>query len=450
MEHMGMDLKRCFKILEIKETDSLDEIKQAYRDLISIWHPDRYAQRPRLQEKATEKVKELNSAYNYLISHTTQIRMTRGAEKKAEKDPSGVIVVICPKCQAMNRFQADRWVRQRRCIYCNASLLNEHTAFRHTQAPSEKMARYDGTARKKKRGGFRWILLLTAGCVGLFFLAVPHIRIPFVTHTEDRPEEKEAVDPFDVSLGKKRIVEIQRFLGLLSYDPGPMDGMLGNKTRRAIEQFKADFSIQPAGTAQPVWMHALERHAGIAKLHPEWPAVYKSKDFADWIETQRITSSEACRRVITNGSVLQVASLLDFYKFDRIGPDPVKLPPSGVMHKRYVKGLAPLTIETSNDGRHYYVKLIRERDRSEVFSAFLRSGFTLTEHVPVGTYRLKYAVGKTWYGFKWFFGSDTVFNSVDQVFDFRFEENEIKGYRLSLYLVPLRPYQGRRSYAFDF
>ena len=36
-----MDLKNCYKILEIQQTDSLSEIKQAYRDMIGIWHPDR-------------------------------------------------------------------------------------------------------------------------------------------------------------------------------------------------------------------------------------------------------------------------------------------------------------------------------------------------------------------------------------------------------------------------
>jgi curved DNA-binding protein CbpA len=57
-----MDVKQCFKVLEIKETDSLDEIKQAYRDLIAIWHPDRYAQNHRLQEKATGKEEEAQRA----------------------------------------------------------------------------------------------------------------------------------------------------------------------------------------------------------------------------------------------------------------------------------------------------------------------------------------------------------------------------------------------------
>ncbi|MBW2513744.1 MAG: DnaJ domain-containing protein [Deltaproteobacteria bacterium] len=42
-----MDLKNFYKILEIGQTASLAEIKQAYRDMIGTWHPDRHAQNPR-------------------------------------------------------------------------------------------------------------------------------------------------------------------------------------------------------------------------------------------------------------------------------------------------------------------------------------------------------------------------------------------------------------------
>jgi hypothetical protein len=445
-----MDVKHCFKILEIKETESLDEIKQAYRDLISIWHPDRYVKNPRLQEKATEKVKELNSAYNYLISHATQIRMSIGGEKKTANDHLQPIVVICPKCQTMNRFQANMWVKQRKCIYCNFPLLNEGAAFHQSKGESEKRTRDNSDAGSKKRGGFRWIFIFAVIGIGLFYLGAPRLKIPFLSRTEDVSEERHAAQPIDVSLGKERIVEIQRFLRRLAYDPGPPDGELRNETRNAIKHFNADFSVRSKGTDYYVLLNALERHTAIAKLHPEWPAIFKSKDFEKWIDVQEISSPEMCKQVIAAGSVLQVASLLDLYKFDRIDPDPVPLPPSGILRKKYTKGFAPLTIQTRPEGRHYYVKLISEEDDSEAFSAFLRSGFTLTEHVPVGKYRLKYAVGTTWYGLKWLFGSKTVYNTLDQAFDFRFQGNEIKGYRLNLYLVPAGSSRGQKPYDFNF
>ena len=444
-----MDVKRCFKILEIKETESLDEIKQAYRDLIAIWHPDRYAQNPRLQEKATEKVKELNGAYNYLVSHISQIKSAGGNETNTAKDPFQPIVVICPKCQTMNRFQADVWVRQRKCIYCNYPLLSEDAAFNQKKEPTEKKKRAAPGVRKKKRKGFRWFLLCMAVSTGLYMYA-PHFKMILSSYVTDTSEKKRAVQSLDVYMGKDRIVEIQRFLTQLAYDPGPLDGMLGNQTLNAINQFKSDYAIQDNGKEYQLLMTALARHTGIAQLHQDWPVISRSRDFDGWIAEQAITSPELCKQIIRSGSVAQVASLVDLYKFDRLNPNPVSMPPSGVIHKNYVKGFAPLTIQTRHDGRHYYVKLIREENHSEAFTAFIKTGFTLTEHVPVGKYRLKYAVGKTWYGIKWLFGSETVFHSMDQVFDFKFEGNEIKGYRLNLYLTPLKASQAQKKYAFDF
>jgi len=61
-----MDLKRYFDTLELAPDSSMDELNQAYRDLVNIWHPDRFANNPRLQKKAEEKLKELNQAYEAL------------------------------------------------------------------------------------------------------------------------------------------------------------------------------------------------------------------------------------------------------------------------------------------------------------------------------------------------------------------------------------------------
>lgn len=40
-----------------------EQMKQAYRDLVSVWHPDRFANNPRLRKKAEEQLKLINIAY---------------------------------------------------------------------------------------------------------------------------------------------------------------------------------------------------------------------------------------------------------------------------------------------------------------------------------------------------------------------------------------------------
>ncbi len=45
----------------------MDEIRQAYRDLARVWHPDRFIHDTRLCKLAEEKLKEINIAYEVLV-----------------------------------------------------------------------------------------------------------------------------------------------------------------------------------------------------------------------------------------------------------------------------------------------------------------------------------------------------------------------------------------------
>lgn len=65
---MKMDLQTCFQVLELPKDASQEQIRQAYRDLVAIWHPDRFADRPRLRQRAEAKLKEINEAYETLES----------------------------------------------------------------------------------------------------------------------------------------------------------------------------------------------------------------------------------------------------------------------------------------------------------------------------------------------------------------------------------------------
>ena len=63
-----MDIKQCFEILEVAPDATSREIKEAYKDLVTIWHPDRYSNNPRLRQKAEEKLKGINVAYETVNS----------------------------------------------------------------------------------------------------------------------------------------------------------------------------------------------------------------------------------------------------------------------------------------------------------------------------------------------------------------------------------------------
>ena len=65
---MSSDLNKYYELLGVAPGTSGRELKDAYRDLAKVWHPDRFSHDPRLQQKAQEKLKEINEAYERLSS----------------------------------------------------------------------------------------------------------------------------------------------------------------------------------------------------------------------------------------------------------------------------------------------------------------------------------------------------------------------------------------------
>lgn len=64
---LPMNRERCLEILDLPGEVSRAEMKQVYRDLVAVWHPDRFAHNPRLQKKAEHKLKEVNLAYQLML-----------------------------------------------------------------------------------------------------------------------------------------------------------------------------------------------------------------------------------------------------------------------------------------------------------------------------------------------------------------------------------------------
>ncbi len=65
----GMNIRQCYTVLELPMRAPLEEVKLSYKDLVQVWHPDRFTHSPRLQEKAADKLQQLNEAYDTLKTH---------------------------------------------------------------------------------------------------------------------------------------------------------------------------------------------------------------------------------------------------------------------------------------------------------------------------------------------------------------------------------------------
>lgn len=62
-------LERNFKALDLTSSASYEQVKNSYRELVKVWHPDRFGNDAKLKLRANEKLIEINQAYEELKQH---------------------------------------------------------------------------------------------------------------------------------------------------------------------------------------------------------------------------------------------------------------------------------------------------------------------------------------------------------------------------------------------
>lgn len=66
-----MDLQSARGTLGVTAASSPQQVREAYLDLVKVWHPDRFPPGSRLKLKAEEKLKEINAAYELVATAAT-------------------------------------------------------------------------------------------------------------------------------------------------------------------------------------------------------------------------------------------------------------------------------------------------------------------------------------------------------------------------------------------
>ena len=123
-----MDSIEALKVLDLCPGASYNEIRQAYRDLVKVWHPDRFGSDERLRAKALEQIKLVNEAYQWLQVNYDPAATSAGAAQSspnpsapAQDGPTasapggGERSVKCPNCHQQTK--ADNF-----CQYCGTQL----------------------------------------------------------------------------------------------------------------------------------------------------------------------------------------------------------------------------------------------------------------------------------------------------------------------------------------
>ncbi len=85
----------CYRVLELPDEASPEMIKQAYRQMAKVWHPDRFLNDPDLSQKANQKMQEINFAFSFLMSQPSHSD-TKEAETTNDKQEQKTKASIFP------------------------------------------------------------------------------------------------------------------------------------------------------------------------------------------------------------------------------------------------------------------------------------------------------------------------------------------------------------------
>lgn len=105
-------------------------------------------------------------------------------------------------------------------------------------------------------------------------------------------------------------------------------------------------------------------------------------------------------------------------------------PSTGWLQRPAGEEIAPLAIHAQS-GTNYYMKLVTPSGYT-VATMFLRAGQTLSVDVPLGTYRIRYAYGSTWYGERVLFGDETRYTELDETLSFYVSGSQANGHEITL------------------
>jgi curved DNA-binding protein CbpA len=99
-----MEIQRCFELLDLDPNATLEEAQSAYKAQVKFFHPDRFNDDPHQREKAEEKLKEVNMAYekvkSFISNNAAQMSASRSGPNyptpqerppvRSASDPKGV------------------------------------------------------------------------------------------------------------------------------------------------------------------------------------------------------------------------------------------------------------------------------------------------------------------------------------------------------------------------
>lgn len=440
-------MEKYYKILEIHTNATEQEVKQAYRDMVKVWHPDRFTHDIKLQKRAEENLKKINDAYQRIVDHlnnshkrqqSQQYERTEKQEKPDSQPPPQRphYSWICPDCLRTNDSYN---------LSCGCGFRTNEVEITTYKTDQSSAALYDvilfnRRINHKDRAKFLARYLLK--------------RFPNSKEADFiKKGSQSATPPRQTKPNKLRHLKKNwgwyLFLGLV------LLAITMEMARDALKyRVKNPFDIaeQDYLTNQPATAVIPEKEV-IPKSQYVFEDEIKPKQPKDLFQKYNIpVAKEVLNKpqAVASPSIPQGdIALKDPSPYELDYPVESKLmkpkepgnyqslPVNGAV-KMYVtdEAIAPLKIVTRERGYHYFVKIVDWYTNGLICTVFIRSGQSVSLDLPFGSYKLKYAAGSQWYGTKFLFGPETAYSVADKRFDFEARGDNVSGYTVELFLQP--------------
>jgi curved DNA-binding protein CbpA len=169
------------------------EIKEAYRDLVKVWHPDRFGSDARLRRKAEDKLKQIINAYMVLQSdhgkggtHTDEPEKTASSIREGAASPRSSSSSPVPK-RARTRWNRGSisvgWLYG--CVGISLGLMAGYVALEHGSMPGARSSTgsVEQVEAASEQGASK-----TAGATTPGVLAVPNDPSAELPGRKDQPK----------------------------------------------------------------------------------------------------------------------------------------------------------------------------------------------------------------------------------------------------------------------
>ncbi len=371
-----MTIQEACDILEVVPHSSPKQIRDAYFALVEVWHPDRFGNKPELRERATEKLKDLNLAYELLCPRgkdwevpAKQDQSRSGATVAAGSDNPHVLV-RCVSCLHLNRVVC--FGPGLVCGNCGASLSlkGKHSGFRPDgripcgddaclgvigldgyctvcgltlQQSSQLFGQPAGRAKSRMPARMGITLLIAFLLVVGLVSGISSMKGASVLDSKAAPMANQAdpgpavqanlpgpltapASPLEIDdllrtaffesggQKKEKIKAYQLNLRTLGYYTGRIDGKYGPDTYSGLRDFMLDFNLPRFKLTADDLLRTLNVQVRVQDVHHDWTSLHQNGKFELWVNSLEPQKRLAAREIIFSDHAEDIIALVKSLK----------------------------------------------------------------------------------------------------------------------------------------